>query len=308
MDVTSTYIKKTLSLSNQSTFLLHHFLLKKYFSPVSHACWKAEGIRVNQHRSLLSCQEEAKEECRVENSVFHKFWERSAEYILEGQEAALAGHIVLAALAVRWGTHCPSPPLSLPPGFSYLLFKIPDCHLNVLVVQVHVASFYFAWHSADSFVLGKPLSCSCFKGVDFPFIFSLWGQAARLLFWGNRPCPWGAMLRSITPCSVKPHLVKATLPELEKIFFLCQKHFKSTQCLFTVCFILQICLSMSDVVVTLHWLASQPLWVTQIFLQKSLLGKTLPGGPQQQASSSRTPLACPVLMKERYISFSLFSK
>lgn len=207
-----------------------------------------------------------------------------------------------------WGTHRPGPLLSLPLGFGYLLFKIPVCHLNLLVVQVYVASFYFAQHPTDSFVFGKPLSCARFKGVGFPFIFSLCGQAARLWVWGNRPCPWGAMLRSITPYSVKPHLVADTLPELEKIFFLCQKHFKSSQCLFTVCFILQICLSMSDVVVTLHWLASQPLWVTQIFLQKSLLGKTLPGGPQQQASSSRTPLACPVLTKERYISFSLFSK
>lgn len=113
MDVTSTYIKKTLSFSNQSTCLLHHFLLMKYFSPVSHASWKAKGIRVNQHRSCLSCQEEAKEECRVENSLFHKLWERNAEYILEGEEAALAGLQLLgsscassaqaAAVLWQWG-------------------------------------------------------------------------------------------------------------------------------------------------------------------------------------------------------------
>lgn len=180
MDVTSTYIKKTKSLSNQSTFLLHHFLLMKYFSPVSHASWKAEGIRVNQHRSCLSCQEEAKEECRVENSLFHKFWGGNAGYILEGQEAALAG-LQLPGSLLCW--QCPgcspgsrvgdtssksTPYLALPPGFACLLFKIPACHLNLLVVQVHVASFYFAWHPTDNFVLGKPLSCAWFKGVVLP--------------------------------------------------------------------------------------------------------------------------------------------
>lgn len=44
------------------------------------------------------------------------------------------------------------------------------------------------------------------------------------------------MLRSITPYSVKPHLVKTTHPELEKIFLLCASHFKSSQCLFTCLF------------------------------------------------------------------------
>lgn len=187
MDVTSTYIKKTLPLSNQSTLLLHHFLLMKYFFPVHLASWKAKGIRVNQHRSCLSCQEDAKEECRVENSLFHKFREGHAECVSEGQEVhwlacSFLQHVVPAALALGWGTHCPSPPLPLPPGFGYSLFKISASHLNLLVVQVHVASFYFAQHPTDSFVLGKPLSCAWFKGVVFPFIFSLCGQAEKLWF------------------------------------------------------------------------------------------------------------------------------
>lgn len=105
------YIKKnpTLSLSNQSTCPLHCLLQMKYFCPDSHASWKAKGIRVNQHRSCFSCQEEAKEECRIESSDFHKFSERNGKYILEGEETAFccreAGVQLLASM-LYWQCPC----------------------------------------------------------------------------------------------------------------------------------------------------------------------------------------------------------